>query len=89
MPEKGFAHLLLITVIILVLAVGLGALFITKNTGFFPKASQNLYPESETSGEDSVNVAVTDDYANPFDESSQNPFDDTSETYENPFLNLK
>ena len=77
--NRGFAHILLLIVLIFGLVVG--AYLVSKQTNLFPKAFLPKISSQEP------NVVVKSEYKNPFDKSTQyvNPFDQ----YKSPLVNLK
>ena len=76
--NRGFAHILLLIVLIFGLVVG--AYLVSKQTNLFPKAFLPKISSQEP------NVVVKSEYKNPFDKKTQyvNPFEETN----NPFANL-
>lgn len=82
MNEKGFAHFLILLVILIAIALLVGAFFF-KDT-IIQKISSP--PTPYTTSEASRSGLLKTEYDNPFDEKTQysNPFEETS-TYKNPF----
>lgn len=80
--QRGFAHLLLILLVVLIAGV-IAYLFYTNNLPGFSKTKLNF----QTSTEESSSVLKTE-YQNPFEEKSSytNPF--SNPDYQNPFDNL-
>lgn len=85
--QKGFAHILLFIVILLIIGAAIGAFLIIKGTNFLPKASDAGIAQTPTaSSADEPQVSLKTEYENPFSEETtyKNPFDN----YQNPFNNL-
>ena len=80
MSEKGFAHIILVAVVVVVLAVLAGLFLISKKAILFPQASDNpsANPQTQTdiqsADPDEPSVTLKEEYSNPFD-SYQNPFE--------------
>ena len=91
MTQKGGIALFLL-ILVLVIALSIGAFYITQNTSFFSNAGSaqmtipydSLQPSPKSSPKA---TPATSAYENPFEATStnDNPFE---ESYENPFNNL-
>lgn len=79
--KKGFAHLILLVVILAVTLLLISALFYTK---IFNKKLPSITNQNNSQ---EASVQIKKDYQNPFDKNTQyiNPFNQTK----NPFDNLK
>lgn len=79
LQQKGFAHILLL--LLLIIGIVVGIYLVSKQTNLFPKT---FLPKI---GSQDPSVSVKTEYKNPFEKSTQyvNPFDQ----YKSPLANLK